>query len=116
MKNGALGSLLLAAQTNGLRAQDAVVICSSIAVERQHCPANTSAGVALRKIFGDQDAGFGKSDEYLGNMNFYFSKSQNHDLNVQVIDVNQSPVSSSFGYYVGGQKGTTVSSALSIFC
>jgi hypothetical protein len=31
-----------------------------------------------------------------------------------VIDVNRSPVSSSFGYYIGGQDGTTVSAAFSI--
>jgi hypothetical protein len=29
--------------------------------------------------------------------------------------VNRSPVSSTFGYYVGGQKGTTVSTAFSVF-
>jgi len=29
--------------------------------------------------------------------------------------VNRSPVSSTFGYYVGGQKGTTASVALSVF-
>ncbi len=33
----------------------------------------------------------------------------------QVIRVDRSPVSSTFGHYVGGQKGTTVSVALSIF-
>jgi hypothetical protein len=30
-----------------------------------------------------------------------------------VIEVDRSPVSSLFGFYVGGQKGTTVSSAFS---
>jgi hypothetical protein len=34
-------------------------------------------------------------------------------LNVQVIEVDRSPASSLFGFYVGGQKGTTVSSAFS---
>ncbi len=32
-----------------------------------------------------------------------------------MINVNRSPVSSSFGYYVGGQDGTTVSAAFSVF-
>ena len=32
-----------------------------------------------------------------------------------MIDVNRSPVSSTFGYYVGGQDGTTVSAAFSVF-
>ena len=34
---------------------------------------------------------------------------------LQVIDVERSPVSSTFGYYVGGQKGTTISAAFSVF-
>jgi hypothetical protein len=29
--------------------------------------------------------------------------------------VNRSPVSSTFGYYVGGQSGTTYSAAFSVF-
>ena len=32
-----------------------------------------------------------------------------------MIDVNASPVSSAFGYYVGGQTGTTFSAAFSVF-
>jgi hypothetical protein len=31
------------------------------------------------------------------------------------MNVNHSPVSSTFGYYTGGQNGTTVSAAFSIF-
>jgi hypothetical protein len=31
------------------------------------------------------------------------------------MDVNHSPVNSTFGYYTGGQDGTTVSLAASIF-
>ena len=48
-------------------------------------------------------------------MNFYPANTRNHRLNVQVIDVNRSPVSSSFGYYTGGQKGTTFATAFSVF-
>ncbi|WP_455220116.1 hypothetical protein [Kaarinaea lacus] len=48
-------------------------------------------------------------------MNFYPAIPRNHRLNVQVINVNKSPVSSTFGYYTGGQDGTTVSVAFSIF-
>jgi hypothetical protein len=29
--------------------------------------------------------------------------------------VNRSPVSSSFGYYIGGQQGTTVAAGFSVF-
>ncbi len=67
------------------------------------------------QIFGDRDAGFGYSSEYLAGMNYYLAPTRNHRFNVQVIDVNRSPVSSTFGYYVGGQKGATISAALSVF-
>ena len=70
---------------------------------------------ATSQIFGDGDAGFDDSSEYLVGMNFYPANTRNHRLNIQVIDVNRSPVSSTFGYYVGGQNGTTVSVAFSVF-
>ena len=70
---------------------------------------------ATSQIFGDKDAGFENSSEYLVGANFYPANTRNHRLNAQVIDVNRSPVSSAFGYYVGGQKGTTVSAAFSVF-
>jgi hypothetical protein len=66
-------------------------------------------------IFGDKEAGFDNASEYIAGMNFYPFDSRNYRLNVQVIDVNHSAVSSTFGYYVGGQDGTTVSSAFSVF-
>jgi hypothetical protein len=70
---------------------------------------------ATSQIYGDKSAGFGNSDEYLGGLNYYITNSRNHRINIQVIDVNRSPVSSNFGYYVGGQRGTTISAALAIF-
>jgi hypothetical protein len=71
--------------------------------------------LATSQIFGDSDAGFSDSSEYLIGMNFYPLDTRNHRLNVQVIDVNRSPVSSTFGYYVGGHEGTTASVAFSVF-
>jgi hypothetical protein len=70
---------------------------------------------ATSQIFGDTDAGFGDSSEYLVGMNFYPANTRNHRLNVQLIDVNRSPVSSTFGYYTGGQDGQTLSVAFSVF-
>ena len=67
------------------------------------------------QVFGDASAGFSNSSEYLVGMNFYPFNSRNYRLNAQVIDVNRSPVSSSFGYYLAGQHGTTVSTAFSVF-
>ena len=70
---------------------------------------------ATSQIYGDKDAGFADSSEYLVGMNFYPIDTRNHRLNMQLIDVNRSPVSSAFGYYVGGQKGTTFVAAFSVF-
>ena len=70
---------------------------------------------ATSQIYGDKSAGFGNSSEYLVGTNFYPFNSRNYRLNVQLIDVNRSPVSSAFGYYVGGQTGHTFSTAFSVF-
>ncbi len=70
---------------------------------------------ATSQIYGDKDAGFKNSSEYLVGANWYPFKSRNHRMNLQVIDVNHSPVSSTFGYYTGGLDGTAVSAAFSIF-
>jgi hypothetical protein len=70
---------------------------------------------ATSQIYGDKSAGFSNSSEYLVGMNVYPFNTRNHRLNVQVIDVNRSPVSSAFGYYVGGLKGTSFSTAFSVF-
>jgi hypothetical protein len=78
-------------------------------------PMKLEVYAATSQIFGDKDAGFSNSSEYLAGLNFYPVDSRNHRLNFQVIDVNRSPVSSTFGYYVGGQTGTIYSAAFSVF-
>lgn len=70
---------------------------------------------ATSQIFGDKAAGFDNSSEYLLGTNFYPFHTRNNRLNFQVLNVNHSPVSSAFGYYIGGQNGTTMSSAFSVF-
>jgi hypothetical protein len=70
---------------------------------------------ATSQIFGDKNANFTNSHEYLGGLNVYLANSRNYRFNTQVIRIDRSPVSSTFGYYVGGQKGTTISLALSVF-
>jgi hypothetical protein len=67
------------------------------------------------QIYGDDDAGFGDSSEYGIGMNWYPYPTRNHRLNVQLLDVNRSPVSSTFGYYTGGQDGWTLASSFSVF-
>jgi hypothetical protein len=70
---------------------------------------------ATSQIFGDKNANFTNCHEYLGGLNVYLANSRNYRFNTQVIRIDRSPVSSTFGYYVGGQKGTTISLALSVF-
>jgi hypothetical protein len=48
-------------------------------------------------------------------MNFYPFDQRYFRVNAQVIYVHRSPASSAFGFYVGGQKGTTLSVATSLF-
>jgi hypothetical protein len=70
---------------------------------------------ATSQIYGDDSLGFDHSSDYILGMNWYPMNSRNYRLNLQFIDVNKSPVSSSFGYYVGGQEGETYSLAASVF-
>jgi len=69
---------------------------------------------ATSQIFGDEDAGFGDASEYLVGTNFYPFDTRDLRLNLQLINVNRSPVSSTFGYYTAGQDGTTFSAAFSV--
>jgi hypothetical protein len=78
-------------------------------------PKKLEVYAATSQIFGDKSAGFDNSSEYLVGMNFYPTDTRNHKFNVQWIDVNHSPVSSAFGYYIGGLNGTSFSAALSVF-
>jgi hypothetical protein len=71
-------------------------------------------GVTSR-IFGDRAAGFGNSREFTVGGNYYWFDSRNVRSNVQVMNIDRSPVSSVFGFYVGGQKGNTVSAATSFY-
>jgi hypothetical protein len=66
-------------------------------------------------VYGDKNAGFRTSHEFLEGVNYFPFNSRNYRVNGQVIHVDRSPASSSFGFYVGGQKGTTVSVATSIY-
>ena len=65
-------------------------------------------------VFGDEDAGFGESREYIIGANYYPARTRKLRVNAQIIDVKKSPVSSTFGFYVGGQTGTTYSVAASM--
>jgi hypothetical protein len=78
-------------------------------------PKTLEVYVATSQIFGDKSAGFGRSYEYLAGMNFYPFDQRYFRVNAQVMSVYKSPVSSTFGFYVGGQTGTIISVATSLF-
>jgi hypothetical protein len=69
----------------------------------------------VSKIFGDKDAGFNSSGELVAGSNYYWFDSRNVRTNIQLMKVDDSPVSSVFGFYVGGQRGHTVSVATSFY-
>jgi hypothetical protein len=68
--------------------------------------------IATSQIYGDD--GFGDASEYIAGMNWYPFNTRDTRLNLQYIDVNNSPVGSTFGYYTTGQDGETVSVAYSL--
>ena len=70
--------------------------------------------VATSQIYGDSDAGFGDASEYLIGANFYPFNTRDTRLNIQYIDVNHSPVGSTFGHYTAGQNGETVAVSYSL--
>jgi hypothetical protein len=45
--------------------------------------------------------------EFIGGLNWYPLDSRNYRLNLQVVNVYRSPVSSTFGFYTGGLKGVS---------
>lgn len=65
-------------------------------------------------VFGDKDAGFGESREYIIGANYYPAHTRKLRVNAQIIDIKKSAASSVFGFYVGGQTGTTYSVAASM--
>jgi hypothetical protein len=62
-------------------------------------------------IFGQ----FNDSHEFVGGANYYPANTRNFRVNAHVINVYRSSTGSTFGYYVAGQKGFTLSLATSVF-
>jgi hypothetical protein len=63
---------------------------------------------ATSQVVPDNDVGFKDSSEFLVGMNWYWKGMRYQRLNVQLIDVKDSPASSTFGYYTGGMDGRTL--------
>ncbi len=77
-------------------------------------PRKTEAYVASSVVFGDKSAGYRTSYDFIQGLNFFLFDTRNSRINLHVIEVYRAPTSSVFGYYVGGQKGVTVSAGWSI--
>jgi len=58
-------------------------------------------------VFADEDVGYTDSSEYILGANWYWSRTRYQRLNMQLINVDSSPTSSTFGYYQGGMEGLT---------
>lgn len=78
-------------------------------------PKVLEAYAVTSQVFGDSSAGFDDSSDYILGMNYYPFNTRNHRLNLQYNHVNKSPVSSDFGYYIGGQEGDTLAATFSVF-
>lgn len=77
-------------------------------------PRKTELYASTGFVFADSDAGYRDSREAIVGVNRFLYGTRNCRLNLHIISVHRSPTSSVFGYYVGGQKGTTVSAGWSI--
>lgn len=77
-------------------------------------PRKTEGYVASSVVFGDKSAGYRTSYDFIQGLNFFLFDTRNSRINVHVIEVYRAPTSSVFGYYVGGQKGVTISAGWSI--
>lgn len=77
-------------------------------------PRKIEGYLATSWVFGDKSNGYSTSHEYVQGLNFYLFDTRNSRINLHVIEVYRAPTSSSFGYYVGGQKGVTLSAGWSI--
>jgi hypothetical protein len=74
-------------------------------------PREFEAYGATSYIFGQ----YGRPKEFIIGGNYYPWNSRNARLNIQVIEVDRSPVSSTFGFYVGQLKGPILSIGMTGF-
>lgn len=66
------------------------------------------------RIYPDGNAGFSDSRDVTVGANWYWSGIRNQRLNLQFIDVKDSPASSTFGYFTGGLDGQVVTLEASV--
>jgi hypothetical protein len=77
-------------------------------------PRKTEVYLGTAFVFADASEGYRDSHEFTQGANFFLFDTRNSRFNLHVIEIYRSPTSSVFGYYVGGQKGVTVSASWSI--
>jgi hypothetical protein len=66
-------------------------------------------------VFADEDAGFDTSYEFVVGANWYPFDTRNARLNLNTIFVEDSPVSSTFGFYQAGLDGVSLSVGASVY-
>lgn len=74
-------------------------------------PKKLEGYISTAFVFGDKDAGYSDSRELIEGVNWYMFETRNCRMNFHAIQIDRSPTSSVFGYYVGGQKGTILSAS-----
>jgi hypothetical protein len=71
-------------------------------------PKKLEVYAATSRVEPDTDVGYKDSSEFLVGVNWFWKGQRYQRLNVQLIDVEDSPASSTFGYYTGGMDGRTL--------
>lgn len=66
------------------------------------------------RIYPDSQAGFSDSRDVAVGANWYWSGTRYQRMNLQYIDVKDSPASSTFGYFTGGLDGQIISLEASV--
>jgi hypothetical protein len=66
------------------------------------------------RIYPDGDAGFSDSRDVAVGANWYWSGTRYQRMNLQYIDVKDSPASSTFGYFTGGLDGQVITLEASV--
>jgi hypothetical protein len=77
-------------------------------------PTRLELYASTSRIYADSQAGFDDSSDIAVGANWYWSGTRYQRLNLQYIDVKDSPASSTFGYFTGGLDGQIISLEASV--
>lgn len=77
-------------------------------------PKRLEVYASTSRIYPDGDAGFSDSRDVAVGANWYWSGTRYQRMNLQYIDVKDSPASSTFGYFTGGLDGQVITLEASV--